>query len=284
MKNIKVIFAIGFVVLVGIFFLNFRLEDRTISTQDPLKQGSGPASRIQSLTPTIDESRQNINTEKLPKQKLLLSKLEELAASKLPKDQFASYQILSECVKSEQSLKEMNVRSLTPENEEEKKMLLPETQKMVRECEGITYAQKSRRFDQLEIAMKAGVKGAATAFFNEGPFGDQEALVNRPNDAAVIDWKQRAIKGLEAAAMSGDKEAFSSLYQLYDSGVLVQRDPYKALIYLTAVYEAKNLEQQKSNAIKPASVSNLEKLLGAAEAKDAIGKGNELAKRCCSKN
>lgn len=70
-------------------------------------------------------------------------------------------------------------------------------------CAGMTERERQNRLDYLAIAAKAGVTGAAVDFAGEGPFGDKSALVTRPDDPLVKEWKATARTLLSAAAESG---------------------------------------------------------------------------------
>lgn len=79
-------------------------------------------------------------------------------------------------------------------------------------CAHLTETMKRDRLVYLEQAVKGGAIGAALAFFQAGPFGDPSALVTRPDDPLVQEWKQQAGGYLTQAAHSGDMSAMMVIY------------------------------------------------------------------------
>lgn len=79
-------------------------------------------------------------------------------------------------------------------------------------CAHLTETMKRDRLVYLEKAVKGGAMGAALAFFQAGPFGDPSALITRPDDPLVQEWKQQAGGYLTQAAHSGDMGAMMVIY------------------------------------------------------------------------
>ena len=67
-----------------------------------------------------------------------------------------------------------------------------EKQHDARLCGPMTERERQARLDYLAIALEAGVRGAAEAFLEAGPFGDPSALQTRPDDPLVKEWKATA--------------------------------------------------------------------------------------------
>jgi hypothetical protein len=65
---------------------------------------------------------------------------------------------------------------------------------------------------RVELAASAaddGVPGAASAWIEEGPFGDTTALTQRPEDPLVVEWAEQAIARVHAATKRADTDAIS---------------------------------------------------------------------------
>lgn len=53
------------------------------------------------------------------------------------------------------------------------------------------------------------VPGAASAWIEEGPFGDRSALTQRPDDPPIVEWAERAIERVHVATRRADTEAIN---------------------------------------------------------------------------
>ena len=61
----------------------------------------------------------------------------------------------------------------------------------------------------MAAAADDGVPGAASAWIEEGPYGDRTALTQRPDDPLVVEWVEQAIARVLAATRHSDTEAIS---------------------------------------------------------------------------
>lgn len=64
---------------------------------------------------------------------------------------------------------------------------------------GVACGDLSAREVEQRIALAAGaadegVPGAASAWIEEGPYGDRTALTQRPDDPPIVEWAERAIE------------------------------------------------------------------------------------------
>ena len=217
--------------------------------------------------------------------KTAVEELKELAHSTTPEDSFKRYQILARCFHDAKELKSFDSWKINEDNHlyiSERKPVLEESK---RYCIGVDYAAMAHRLDLLNIAVKAKLKGAANAFLDEGPFGDPNILESRPSDPAVIAWKKQAIEQLVAAAESGDRDTFFTLYQLYDDGInkvrdsFVDKDTLRAYVYHLAMY--KSVGKTPSTLAKN-KLARQEKELSGAQIQEAHKMVDELIKACCA--
>ena len=230
---------------------------------------------LQAATP-VKKDPQNVKT--------AVEELKELAHSTTPEDTFKRYQILARCFHNAKELKSFDSWEINQDNQMHISARKPELEESKRHCIGVDYAAMTHRLDLLNIAVKAKVKGAANAFFYEGPFGDTTILESRPSDPAVIAWKKQAVEQLEAAAKSGDSDTFIVLQQLYDDGVnkardgFVDRDTLRAYTYRIAIYKSEG--HTPSTSIKK-KLALQEKELSASQIQEAHKMVDELIKACC---
>jgi hypothetical protein len=99
-------------------------------------------------------------------------------------------------------------------------------------CSAMTERMRTDAIALLERAARAGVDGALEALVEEGPFGDPSALVQRPDDPLVKDWKDRVNAMLGEQAKQGD---WNSLYLSFTgfmfSNPAISADRQRALAY-----------------------------------------------------
>jgi hypothetical protein len=101
-------------------------------------------------------------------------------------------------------------------------------------CADVVQQELDGRIANLEIAAQAGVKGAASAFSALGPFGDPQALFDRPDDPLVVAWKREALEYLLRDGNRGDVDVLVQLSTVYSQCEITQRDLSKTLTYLEA--------------------------------------------------
>ena len=161
----------------------------------------------------------------------LEQQLARLAASGSPDDAYAAYNLLDDCIVFQ---KEGRLPAL--EFERGSEMTADEKAAQQYLCADLTERQKSARLDFLAQAAKAGVPGASTRFFYEGPFGDRSALRSRPDDPLVLAWKQQAIAQLTAQAEQAELSSLGTLMMAYvTDGEVSKKDAPKAYGYLLAL-------------------------------------------------
>ncbi|MGB9110141.1 MAG: hypothetical protein WCC39_15760 [Telluria sp.] len=104
-----------------------------------------------------------------------------------------------------------------------------------KQCATITDGMRRSMYDYLRAAAFAASPGVGSPWFRYGPSGDKDALKTRPNDPAVIEWKQNALALVTRDADAGDINAMQDLMNGYagrSPGFDV--DPGQALVYATA--------------------------------------------------
>lgn len=134
----------------------------------------------------------------------LARRVERLAASGDPRDAWRAWWLLHACVVFERTGR-LPGRDGTDASGES--IADPATT-----CATVNERMKMARIDHLERAARAGVDGALAELLEEGPFGDPTALMTRPDDPLVKEWKARVNGMLNAQAEQG---YWASLYQLF---------------------------------------------------------------------
>jgi hypothetical protein len=134
----------------------------------------------------------------------LARRIERLAASGDPRDAYRTWWLLHACVVFERTgrLPERDGTGASGES-----IADPASA-----CATVNGRMKMARIDHLERAARAGVDGALAELVEEGPFGDPTALMTRPDDPLVKEWKARVNGLLNAQAEQG---YWASLYQVF---------------------------------------------------------------------
>src|SRR5262245_9573941 len=81
-------------------------------------------------------------------------------------------------------------------------------------CGDLSERDVNLRFELAASAADEGVSGAASAWIEEGPFGDKAALTQRPDDPLIVEWVQQAIVRVNAATKRDDIEAIRQFAML----------------------------------------------------------------------
>jgi len=161
----------------------------------------------------------------------LSARLERLAASGTADDAEAAYYLLEECIY-------FNAEGHVPSVEFARGSELTAAEKAAETklCGGMTQSQKNSRLDFLAAAVKGGANGATSSFLEEGPFGDPNALRDRPDDPLVREWKRQAIAQLTERADDGEIIGATTLMKEYQrGGDIVPKDPLLAYGYVLAL-------------------------------------------------
>ncbi|HEX6016830.1 MAG TPA: hypothetical protein VFZ28_01900 [Burkholderiaceae bacterium] len=83
------------------------------------------------------------------------------------------------------------------------------TARIAAACGDLSAREVEQRIALAAGAADEGVPGAASAWIEEGPYGDRTALTQRPDDPLIVEWAERAIERVHAATRRADTEAIS---------------------------------------------------------------------------
>ena len=161
----------------------------------------------------------------------LKEQVETLLATDDPKDAYGAYFLVTACTEFRRDA-EFRLRD---DNGNKREMTAAERRQLTGMCSGMTERERQSRLDHLAKAVKGRVPMAALSFATEGPFGDPSALVTRPEDPLVKEWKVTAATQLTQAADAGDVATLIVWgFQLLGGSDLAPRDPVLGYGYLLA--------------------------------------------------
>jgi len=260
-------------------YLNKRIEDNTKQampgeTREPetSSSASAPFLPVPESLPTATSSEPNAPRALIQTAGAMIT---NLSKSNDPNDRFRAYGLAYRCW----TLHEMEARERNTV-QAEREAAHPERAQYQGACDGVTDSQLTSRYDNLKIAVAANVRGAAHQYLVEGPFGDHDALTQRPDDPLVVQWKQETVAALNSSAVSGDRVAITDLMQLYDSGVIVPRDPVRSLTYLLVENQ---LAAQSGHPHNSTYVQRAEAALTADQVAQATQESKIFYQHCCAK-
>jgi hypothetical protein len=158
------------------------------------------------ISAPVTQRRESVPS--LSEEQSLARQVEELVATKDPAKAFLAYQLIQECAEfntqgDRMIFDEAAFRADPHRMIGYRSMTNEEKQHATKRCSQMTERERQSRLDYLTVAAKEGIREAAVAFAQEGPFGDPTALQTRPQDPLVQEWKAVAKTQLIRAAESG---------------------------------------------------------------------------------
>ena len=147
-----------------------------------------------------------------------------------PLDAFAAFGLLARCVRAYEF--DTYLKSLPIERGlDAQRSNYGDGRRVLREaCSDLSMAQLVARIDLVEKAARGGIPGAASAWIEQGPFGDKSALEQRPDDPLVVEWVQQAIDWVKSAAKRDDIEAIVQFGMLAMNWELSDTERVKVLV------------------------------------------------------
>jgi hypothetical protein len=209
--------------------------------------------------------------------------IEKLTSTGNAKDAFEAFQIVNRCVQGEEFIRASNLDPIDPKNKKSQAEFENEKNAVVQACDGISEQQKRARIENLKKAIEGNVKDSALEFMNLGPFGDMSALISRPKDPLVMEWKKQAVQQLEKEANLGHSTMFISLMHVYEEGVLVEKNLEMAATYGVARIEAQRLQGEKKSLMINKHLNSIQANMSSEKKKEIEAAGIKIAQSCCAK-
>lgn len=140
---------------------------------------------------------------------------------------YAVYQAASICAANEDPVADYH-------DPAEKEAFLRERQSRVTLCAGMTPAQVQERLGFLDAAARAGNIHAQVDYYMEGPYGRDFDIAANASDPTVKKWKEDAVTYLKQAGDKCDHFSLALLSNVYDAGMLTERDLKTSMGYAIA--------------------------------------------------
>jgi hypothetical protein len=230
-KQLGLVAIAATTIVVGTRFTGIALGQR--NAEAPVSAAAWVPTPIPRRAATLPQTG---HVEELP----LIDQVDMLMKTRDPAKAFAAYVLLSNCV---QFNREHNRMIFDLDEIRQKRNNFPyrgmtenEKQHDAKLCSGMTERMRLSRIEYLEIAAAAGISGAIVQMANEGPFGDPSALISRPDDPLVKEWRTRVLDQLTKKAENGDLLTLNILWVWELKGdALIAADPGLAYRYAAAI-------------------------------------------------
>lgn len=203
----------------------------------------------------------------------LSARIDRLSATGRPEDALLAFELARSCKALHDERRKFGPAS-------------PDVQGKI--CGDITNLQLREMEKNLDKAVAARAPGALFAKLSHGPLGgNHQALIDTPDDPAVVEWKKRIMAEVtEAAWTGGDFLLLASLSGIYEEGQIAEKNLTFALAYKLAMLDihfSKADTAEKVQATRAKAVSKLSASLTVEQLAEAEALAKKIALSCCSK-
>jgi hypothetical protein len=144
----------------------------------------------------------------------LRERVGRLLQSGTPRDRYQAFAVLAQCAHAADF--DRHLKSLPPsaETRRMRERYGDGSARIAAACGDLSARQVEQRLELIATAADDGIPGAASAWIEEGPYGDRSALTQRPDDPLVVEWAEQAIARVLAASRHSDTEAIGQFGML----------------------------------------------------------------------
>lgn len=139
----------------------------------------------------------------------LRSRVDRLLAPGTPRDRYLAFGVLAQCARAIEFDRYLKSLPADRGSTRLRERYGDGSARIAAACGDLSARQVDQRVELAASAADEGIPGAATAWVEEGPYGDRTALTQRPDDPLIVEWAQEAITRVSAATKRADTEAIS---------------------------------------------------------------------------
>jgi hypothetical protein len=144
----------------------------------------------------------------------LHSRVERLLVPGTPRGRYQAFAMLAQCAHAIDFDRYLKALPADAESARLRDRYGDGSARVAAACGDLSARQLEQRVELAASAADEGIPGAASAWVEEGPYGDKTALTQRPDDPLIIEWAQQAIARVNAATKRADTEAISQFGML----------------------------------------------------------------------
>jgi len=144
----------------------------------------------------------------------LRQRVERLLALGTPRDRYQAFVVLARCASAIDFDRHLKSLPASTDTTRLHQRYGDGSQRIATACGDLSARQIEQRIELAASAADDGIAGAASAWVEEGPYGDKTALTQRPDDPLVVEWVRQAIALVNAATKRSDTEAIGQFGML----------------------------------------------------------------------
>ena len=144
----------------------------------------------------------------------LRSRVERLLVPGTSRERYRAFAVLARCAHAIDFDHYLKSRPVDSESMRLRERYGDGSARIAAACGDLSARQLELRVDLAASAADEGVPGAASAWVEEGPYGDKTALTQRPDDPLIVEWAHQAIARVNAATKRSDTEAIGQFGML----------------------------------------------------------------------
>lgn len=141
-------------------------------------------------------------------------RVERLLLPGTPRGRFLAFEVLARCAQTLDFDRHLKSLPAGAESTRVRDRYGDGSARIAAACGDLTARQLDLRVELAASAADDGVPGAASAWVEQGPYGDRSALTQRPDDPLIVEWVQQAIARVNAATKHSDTEAIGQFGML----------------------------------------------------------------------
>ena len=144
----------------------------------------------------------------------LRRRVERLLARGTPADRYSAFVVLARCAHALEFDRYLTALPASADADRLRARYGDGAARIAAACGDLSARQVESRLDLVASAADDGIPGAASAWIEEGPYGDRSALTQRPDDPLIVQWVEQAIARVHAAARRSDTDAIGQFGML----------------------------------------------------------------------
>jgi hypothetical protein len=144
----------------------------------------------------------------------LRQRAEHLLSSGAPRDRYQAFAMLARCAQAIDFDRYLMSLPASTEATRARERYGDGSARIATACGDLPARLVAQRIELVAAAADDGIPGAASAWIEEGPYGDRTALTQRPDDPLVVQWAEQAIARVHAATRRSDTEAIGQFGML----------------------------------------------------------------------
>jgi hypothetical protein len=144
----------------------------------------------------------------------LHQRVERLLMRGTPRDRYQAFAVLARCAQAVDFDRYLKSLPAGTETTRMRERYGDGSARIAAACGDLSAREVERRIELVATAADDGIPGAASAWIEEGPYGDRTALTQRPDDPLVVEWAGQAIERVLEASRRSDTEAIGQFGML----------------------------------------------------------------------